>query len=229
MPRSSPSLFAKLASERRTHPMIKKLFAYSLALLLGGSLLYPSMIQADTVPAFSLSITNSSPLVNNSFQVKVNGSNLSDLYAYEINLTYDTERLHFESGESVSGGFAMDPTQKGNTIQLAHTQIGNTPGQNGDLTLAILTFKAIDKGVADIALTSLKLVNAQLVSTIVTTKVSANIAVSAPLPTSTPLRRSPQPQPRNPTKPGVIMVKSEVSVNPITNTVTSYGRRCRFG
>ncbi|MDQ6421439.1 S-layer homology domain-containing protein [Paenibacillus sp. LHD-117] len=157
--------------------MIRKLFVFSLAMLLYVSVLPPKAAFADKDPAFTLSIMNNTPTVNQTFQVKVNGTKLNDLYAYEINLTYDSKRLKFVSSDSGSTGFTVEPILKGNTIQLAHTQIGNTAGKNGNATLATLTFRAVAMDSALISLSSLKLVNSKLESTVVSSResVKANV------------------------------------------------------
>ncbi|WP_227793499.1 S-layer homology domain-containing protein [Paenibacillus guangzhouensis] len=109
----------------------------------------------------------------------MNGKQLSDMYAYEVNLTYDTNRLVFVKGVSESNGFSVDPIVNGNKIQIAHTQIGNNPGQNGNVTLATLTFHAASQGTADIVLDSVKLLDSQLVSTVVSGNNKLSVDVKA--------------------------------------------------
>lgn len=162
--------------------MIKKLLAFSLALLL-TLLVFPQVVtQASSGPSFSLSISDKSISAGDDFQVTVSGKKLSDLYAYELNLTYDTSRLVFVKGATEGGGFAVKPIVNGNKIQIAHTQIGNAAGQNGDVTLATLTFRAASQGKADIVLDSVKMVNSQIATIEVSSKskVSVNIKTTKP-------------------------------------------------
>jgi hypothetical protein len=157
--------------------MAKKLFKFSLKLLLPMILLPQLVIQASSSPATLLSISKWSISAGNDFQVTLSGKQLSDMYAYEVNLTYDTGRLTFVKSVTEGNGYAVNPIANGNKIQIAYTQIGDTPGQNGDVTLATLTFHAVKQGSADIALDSVKLLNSQLVATVVSgnSKVSAHI------------------------------------------------------
>lgn len=152
--------------------------------------LSPIAAFADSAPGFSLSLTNASPAVDDTFQVKVNGANLIDLYAYEVNLTYDASRLQFVRADSGNTGFAIAPILKDNAIQVAHTQIGGTAGRNGSATLATLTFKAIGGGNAEVKLSSLKLVNSQLAATVVSSSAYVIAAVGSgqqsPTPEATP-------------------------------------------
>lgn len=155
--------------------MIKKIHAFSLMFLLSMFLISPLGIQASYGPSFSLSISDDSISEEGKFQVTVSGNQVSDLYAYEVKLSFDTSHLECISGSSGRSGYAVGPIVEGNKILIANSQTGNTPGKNGDVTLATLTFKAKSQGSAEIALDSVKLVNSQLVSN----DVSGNSKVSA--------------------------------------------------
>jgi hypothetical protein len=154
--------------------MIKKQ-AISIILLLSMLLLPALGIQASAGPTFLLSISNDNISADDNFQVTVSGKQVSDLYAYEVNLSFDTSRLKLVNGSSDSSGFTVGPLVNGNKIQIANTQTGNIPGKNGDVTLATLTFQAVSEGPAEIALDSVKLVNSQLKSNVV----SSNSKVKA--------------------------------------------------
>lgn len=159
--------------------MIRKLLLCSLALFLCISCLPPRTTFAANDQAFSLSIEDTDSKANQTFQVKVNGTNVIDLYAYEINLTYDSKRLQFVSADLGKEGFGVSPILKENTIQLAHTQIGNTAGKKGNVTLATLTFKAITAGSAEITLSSMKLVDSELESKVVSSLGSVKVDVKS--------------------------------------------------
>lgn len=115
---------------------------------------------------FSLTLPSASPVVNKPFTVIVKGTSLADLYAYEMNLTYDKSKLQFVGYTAGSGGFTIDPVFTSDGVQLAHTEAGNKAGLTGDAILATLTFKPLQKGKTEIALSSLKLVNSHLDSTV---------------------------------------------------------------
>ncbi|MCY9665674.1 S-layer homology domain-containing protein [Paenibacillus alginolyticus] len=157
--------------------MLKKLLVFSLTLLLTMFLLPQIVIHANSGPTFLLSITNQSVSEGNDFQVTVSGKQLSDMYAYEVNLTFDPSHLKFVKSVSKSEGYTVNPIVNGNKIQIAHTQIGNKPGENGDVTLATLTFHAVNQGSANIELDSVKLMNSQLVPNIVSIKSKLSVLV----------------------------------------------------
>lgn len=129
-------------------------------------------------PDISLASPSVSTVVNNPFTVIVKGSNLSDLYAYEMNLTYDKSKLQFVGYTAGNDGFTVDPVFTGDGVQLAHTETGSKAGLTGDAALAVLTFKPLQKGETKIALSSLKLVNSHLDSTVYNSNSTVNVVVT---------------------------------------------------
>lgn len=191
--------------------MINKLLASSLALLLTVFLIPQVNTYASSGPNFSLSVSDSSISAGDDFQVTVSGKQIIDLYAYEVNLTYDASRLTLVDSKIEGSGFSVNPIVKGNKIQIAHTQIGNVAGQSGQVTLAKLTFRATSQGKADIVLDTVKMVNSQLATTEVSSKskVSLNIKASGQGPTK-------------PTDPKGDVFKSDiVNVTKLVDTISS--------
>lgn len=138
----------------------------------------PAVSQASGAPDFSLSTTQASSTVQSQFDVDVNATNLTDLVGYEINLTYDSTKLEFINYTAGNGGFTISPIVTTNGVQLAHTEIGDKPGANGSAILAKVTFKALQKGNAEIALTSIKLVDSQVFSVDYTSNASKRITIN---------------------------------------------------
>ncbi|CAN7370279.1 S-layer homology domain-containing protein [Paenibacillus sp. LjRoot153] len=134
--------------------------------------------QAETPPQFHLTTTNDTSIVGNDIMINLSGSQLKDLYAYEVNLTFDSNKLQFKNAVSgLPGGFSVNPILDGNKIQLARTIVGASSGVNGDATLYTLTFKSIASGTADIFLTGLTLVNSQLDSSEVTSNAKVSVVI----------------------------------------------------
>jgi hypothetical protein len=135
--------------------------------------------QAETTPQFLLTTTNNTSTVGNDIMISLNGSQLNDLYAYEVNLTYDSNKLQFKNAVSgLAGGFSVNPILDGNKIQLARTNVGASSGLNGDATLYTLTFKSIASGTADVSLAGLTLVNSQLDSSEVASSTKASVVIT---------------------------------------------------
>jgi predicted ATP-dependent endonuclease of OLD family len=135
--------------------------------------------QAETTPQFLLNMTNNTSIVGNDIMISISGSQLQDLYAYEVNLTFDANKLQFKNAVSgLPGGFSVNPILDGNKLQLARTNVGASSGLNGDATLYTLTFKSIASGTADISLTGLTLVDSQLDSSEVVSSAKASIVIT---------------------------------------------------
>jgi hypothetical protein len=164
--------------------MIKK-HVLSIMILLFMLLLPSLAIHANGRETFSLSIQEDNISAGDYFLVTVKGKQVSDLYAYEVNLSFDTTRLQvpvagdtdYQNVNAVNDGFTVGPLLKGNKVQIANTQMGKSPGKTGDVTLAKVRMKAVSKGPAEISIDSVKVVNSQLVSNVVSgnNKVKVNV------------------------------------------------------
>lgn len=122
----------------------------------------PSPAHAEDAPKLSLTTSVQSSVKNGEFSVNIKGSQLKDLYAYELNLHYDTAKLEYKRAVSHVEGFNVSPIIEGNKIQLAHTSVGNKPGINGEKILYTLTFKGKAEGAAEIGLDNSQLVDSKL-------------------------------------------------------------------
>ncbi|CAH1192893.1 hypothetical protein PAECIP111891_00457 [Paenibacillus allorhizoplanae] len=164
--------------------MIKK-HILSLMFLLSMLLLPSVAIHASGGETFSLSIQEDKISAGDYFLVTVKGKQVSDLYAYEVNLSFDSSRLQvpvagdtdYQNVNAANDGFTVGPLVKGNKAQIANTLMGKIPGKNGDVTLAKVRMKAVSKGPAEISIDSVKVVNSQLVSNVVSgnNKVKVNV------------------------------------------------------
>src|SRR5690606_2600165 len=95
------------------------------------------------------------------------GNNLTDMYGYEINLTFDTSRLRYVKADSSLPGFSVPMAPKDGKLVFAHTKIGKVAGENGKAVLAAITFEGIgtSKEPTVIGLTRVELVKSDLTST----------------------------------------------------------------
>jgi N-acetylmuramoyl-L-alanine amidase len=135
-----------------------------------------AVAEADTTPAFSLRTSESSVGIGHEVHVVVVGENLLDLYGFEINLNYDTNRLHFKNATSNIPGLSVPAQVKGSQIRFGHTKVGaTTPGDNGTIEMAELTFESIAEGKGSVAINQVKLVNSAVV--VSTLKPNAQIAL----------------------------------------------------
>lgn len=153
-------------SKGMNHSMYKRLLVYSLLMALCANWMPVGIIHANAAAQFSLSSTSKKPGLKDQFQVQVKASGLTDLYGYELNVTYDQAKLKMVSASTISGsGFSVAPIVEESMIKLAHTQVGAKTGLSGSATIGVITFRATHAGEAKIELTSLKLVNSQMETT----------------------------------------------------------------
>jgi len=140
--------------------------------------LLPQITLAAASPSFALIAKDS---LRDEIQITVKGTNLSDVYAYEFNLEFDASRLAFKEVTGATPGFSIPPIVKGSHLTFAHTKVGETPGDSGDLTFFTLTFKAIGAGNAAIELKEVSLVNSKLEKTVQNAGVRISVAINNPL------------------------------------------------
>jgi len=141
--------------------MTRKLFSFSLALLLFTIWLLPQTLLAADSPSFFLEMSDKTN-AGKDVQVTVKGKNLTDVFAYEFILQFDSKRLLFKDGKSAISGFTVSPIIKGDQLTFAHTKVGLSPGQSGDLTFFTLNFEAIEEGDALIQIKDVKLIDSDL-------------------------------------------------------------------
>jgi len=166
---------AKMGMKRMT----SRSLLLGLALLLCLAWLPPQTMLAAGSPSYALIASNNADL-GKEIQVTIKGTNLTDVFAYEFNLEFDSKRLMFKEAKSAGSGFTVSPIVKGNHITFAHTKIGNISGDNGDMTFFTLSFQSIGTGNAAIEIKDVNLVNSKLEKTSQNVGVRVSITIGKP-------------------------------------------------
>lgn len=135
--------------------MARKRLIYCLILIILCTLLLPAASFAEEADRFILNPNQSSLHVDDTLILTIEGQNLTDLYASEIHLTFDSGILQYEG---VAKGAPTAELTQGNTIRLAKTLTGAVAGITGNAELYQLKFKAIAAGTASVKLTSVEMV-----------------------------------------------------------------------
>ncbi|MFS0726794.1 S-layer homology domain-containing protein [Paenibacillus sp. 1P07SE] len=99
-------------------------------------------------------------------RVTVDARNLVDVYAFELQFSFDAQRLRLTGATSEVAGFSVPPIVEETQIQIAHTMVGRVAGMDGDAELAVLTFDRMDAGEAVIELLEARLVDSDLEMTV---------------------------------------------------------------
>ncbi|WP_164716258.1 S-layer homology domain-containing protein [Paenibacillus whitsoniae] len=122
---------------------------------------------APAIAADEISFEMTAPVTesdNGEFTVTLKGHDLRDLFAYEVNLGIDVSHVEVVKATTAMNGFSVPPILKNNELTFAHTKVGKASGENGDVDLGTLTFKAKKPGTTTINWTSIKVIDANLVS-----------------------------------------------------------------
>ncbi|GMK40372.1 hypothetical protein PCCS19_34280 [Paenibacillus sp. CCS19] len=152
--------------------MLKRRFVLllSIVILVMGVPVGTVMAQ-DTNATFELKLKFSAKDV----KLSIIGHGLADLYAYDLELSYDDTVLSFSKAQTSIAGFSVEPILSANTIRIAHTKIGETSGEKGDVELSAVTFKRIAPGATAIKLSTIKLVDSKLDMVTLEPKVTASV------------------------------------------------------
>lgn len=110
--------------------------------------------------------------------LKIYGKKLNDMYAYEAKFTYDPAKLELTEAKSQLKGFSVAPIIKDNEITIAHTKVGNSTGENGDVFIGTLTFKAKESGTAVVNWNAMKVVDSKLLDNSYVVKETASLTIS---------------------------------------------------
>jgi hypothetical protein len=137
-----------------------------LTILLAGSLLFSMLSVAPAVayaaPSYKLSASSSEPIIGREVKVEVTGEALDDVYAAELQATFDAGHLRFKGASSTRFGYAVEPAVNGNQIVLAFTKVGPKDGESGTVVLAELVFEATTLGSGSVGLTKVKTVDSKM-------------------------------------------------------------------
>ncbi|CAM3227725.1 S-layer-like y domain-containing protein [Paenibacillus lupini] len=145
---------------------LRKIQLVCVSLLLAGSILLSGFSLAADVayaaPSYTLSVSNNEPVTGREVRVQVIGQELSDVYATELQATFDTDHLRFKSASSDRFGYAVAPAVKGSQIVLAFTKVGPISGEYGTVVLAEMVFEATALGSGTVELKKVKTVDSAM-------------------------------------------------------------------
>lgn len=125
----------------------------------------------------------------------ITASDVTDLFAYDLQLTMDAESLVLVSSEVTGpeGGFTSSTATDSGYV-VTHTRRGTSPGLDGDQTLARLVFEARGEGTVPVDLSSVQLVGADGATLDLDDVADLEVDIEARAATPTP---TPTPDPEN--------------------------------
>ncbi|MBD2872062.1 S-layer homology domain-containing protein [Paenibacillus arenilitoris] len=119
--------------------------------------------QKDTKPNYSMTALENEPLKGETVQLVVRGERLKDVYAFEIGLAFDANKLKWLDAATDVPGFSVKPIVEGGEVKLAHTLVGDVAGISGTRVLYTIRFEAIQAGRAEVVLREVSAVDSKLI------------------------------------------------------------------
>lgn len=193
------------------------------ATLVGGLTLAASLLTAQAAQAAPsvTDVTVDAPATveaGEPVEVTVAVTGAADLYAYDLAVAYDPELVAFVEDSAVTpdGGFSDSTDDGAGTVAVAHTRLGTSPGLEGDVTLATLTFTALTAGDAVFDVPVVTFVGTDEETVTLEDAGAATTTVTAvPVPTDEPGETTP------PTDPGTTDPADDDATSDPTSPATS--------
>lgn len=147
---------------------------------------FGTAVGAAGIPSFNINLNASEVTAGDNVVVKIQGNNVTDLYGYEAVLSYDATRLEFDEEDNTKsyGSFEGYKIVKdsGNQVTFAYSKMGDKPGDNGNLTIFTLIFKAKQSGQANVTLTQMTTVTSQELPSIWNVNAQASVKINGTTP-----------------------------------------------
>ncbi|WP_344330160.1 cohesin domain-containing protein [Aeromicrobium halocynthiae] len=167
-----------------------------LHLLLALGLVVGTAPVASAAPSAVVDVSAPSSVAQGErWEMTITASDVTDLFAYDLQLTMDAESLVLVSSEVTGpeGGFTSSTATDSGYV-VTHTRRGTSPGLDGDQTLARLVFEARGEGTVPVDLSSVQLVGADGATLDLDDVADLEVDIEARAATPTP---TPTPDPEN--------------------------------
>jgi hypothetical protein len=142
---------------------------------------------AAAVTTFDIAQSSTSVGTGTYVTYTVSAKNVSDMDAFEISITFDSDKLEPVTGKIISKveGGQVVPQVKGGKIILAFAKTAGKTMENGDVSLASFTFNTKKSGSANVTLDTVKLLNSILAETKYTVSKTVPVTITGTSGTST--------------------------------------------
>jgi len=196
-----------------------------IALIVTSIFFFTCTLNMADSESFNITVGSSAIKTGEKFAIIVTGMNITNLYAYEINLTFDEGLLSLVDVVSNIEGYSIPTQVKGNRIKFAMTKVGDKPPESGNLTLCTLTFEAKATGTSAVTLNTVKILDEILKESnyFVNKSVAINISKdeTIPIPPPPPPTNDPIPPPPPTNDPIPSPPPSEYPMPPTQTTTES--------
>lgn len=178
-------------ARRRPRDVAAAIAAAAIAML-GTSMVLAPAASADNVDSISISAPSTAD-EGDTITVTVPVDSATDLYAYELTVSYDPDLLSYDADSAAFPEGGHDTAIEGtDTLTFAHTRLGTSPGLDGEQMLVTFTMTVLDGGATAITLEDASFLDSAGESTALVEPTSAEIALTA-APAPSPTTSSPSP------------------------------------
>lgn len=120
----------------------------------------PTASFAEEGPRFSLSVSKTAPAVGEETEVEIKASQVKDMVAFELNLYFnpqlwDISAIQYSSSLAGFSSVTQQNLWSEGHFQAVYTKLSGAAGENGDVTLGKVKFKAKAKGADTVTLRSI--------------------------------------------------------------------------
>ncbi|TXK76726.1 S-layer homology domain-containing protein [Paenibacillus sp. N3.4] len=163
--------------------MTRKKAALLTSIVLAIAIMLPQLAMASaSSPSLSIQASSSYLSKDEEFTVTIQGNDLDDLYAYQLNLYYDADKFSFKSGSEIASTVGFNVPAKvsedgGPHLVFAHTKTGSAAGDNGSIKLVSFVFKATKDATTQLSLKNSQLIHSNLTLTSLPDSVSSAILI----------------------------------------------------
>lgn len=170
----------------------------------------PAAAAAPTVADIAITATSANDpggmvAIGDTFSVDIAATSATDLFAYEVIVSFDREKLALVEDSPVypEGGFGAVSAASdlaAGVVSFTGSRLGTSPGLEGDHTLVAFDLTAVGSGTADIAIETVTLVGSTAEALVVDAPAAISVEISAdPVPTASPNPTASAPATSTPT------------------------------
>lgn len=145
--------------------VIQNNFKFILVGIILLNILLPVCVTAEQQTDFFLEAEKYEIEVGKEFNVYVKGKNIEDIYAFELELIFDSKKLGLVKAKKTNEGYSSYNESDENKIHFVFTKIGDVAPLKGDVDLCQFTFKMLESSETSIELESIRIVSSEIIDT----------------------------------------------------------------
>ena len=128
-------------------------------------MLLPLCVNAQPQTDFFLQAERVKWKLEKSLSVYVKGKDVEDIYAFELDVIFDSNKLELIKTAGTNEGYSHYNLLDKDKVHFVFTKIGDTSSLKGDEDLLKFTFKMLEASEASIELESMRIVSSEIIDT----------------------------------------------------------------